>query len=368
MPIPQGLTVSFVSAEEMRAFVERWVINSYTDEEATVDREFLLLLDFINERHNVKDMIVARYSGNVIGFYDREDKELLVLSRGNQDLHPDEKWVFAHEIIHALQDHAFDLNSLYPDKWLREDDLLAKKALVEGDARHFDRRYREEVLTEEERDLLGTSRTGGSRPAVRPTRFFLWFGIFPYDQGSFFVSQLERYGGLQALDEAYSNPPQSTEQILHPGKYRSGEAPVQVSIPNFLDTLGPSWQLFDTGVIGEFIMKLHLENQLNYTEASSAAAGWSGDAYALGMDTATGESALVSLSAWDSTEDAQQFFRSYEKYAVEAGGQLASSQESAMVWTRSGRSVHLEIEGDRVLLIIGSSQSTVEAISQVVRP
>ena len=115
-------------------------------------------------------------------------------------------------------------------------------------------------------------------------------------------------------------------------------------------------------------MKLHLENHLNYTEAANAATGWGGDAYELVRDTATGESALVSLPAWDSTEDAQQFFRAYEKYAVEAGGQLTSSHESAMVWTSSGRSVHLEIEGDRVLLIIGSSQSTVEAISQVVRP
>ena len=161
LPLPNDLTISLVSDEEMSDFVSQWVEESYTEEEALIDREFLLLLDFIRESDDVKRVIAAQYSGTVVGFYDRENKDLLILSGGQQDLHPDEKWVFVHEFVHALQDDAIHLNSLYPDKWFREDSLLARKALVEGDARYFDWRYREEILTNAEKSRLFTSFSGG---------------------------------------------------------------------------------------------------------------------------------------------------------------------------------------------------------------
>ena len=55
----------------MADFVAQWVEESYTEEEALIDREFLLLLDFIRESDDVKKVIASRYSGGVVGFYDR---------------------------------------------------------------------------------------------------------------------------------------------------------------------------------------------------------------------------------------------------------------------------------------------------------
>ena len=159
--------------------------------------------------------------------------------------------------------NAIHLNSLYPDKWLRKDSLLARKALVEGDARYFDWRYMEELLTNAEKSLLFTSFSGGGSSGVREIKFFSRIGSFPYNEGAWFVSKLVEHGGVKGLHQAFANPPQSTEQILWPNKYLDGEAPVQVDMPDFLYALGPSWYVLDSGAIGEFILRLHLENHLD---------------------------------------------------------------------------------------------------------
>ena len=45
--------------------------------------------------------------------------------------------------------------------------------------------------------------------------------IFPYFRGMVFCAKLDQRGGWAAIDEVYRNPPLSTEQILHPEKYRA---------------------------------------------------------------------------------------------------------------------------------------------------
>ena len=348
--------------------MERWVEESYTDNEAYIDREFLLMLDLMHNKRDVKQILKDSYSGGVVGFYDRTSRELLVLSEGGGPLHSDTKRTFAHEVIHALQDHAFNLNSLYPDKWLRQDSLMARKALVEGDARYFDQRYAYDLLPEEEQNLLGTSyRSGGDR---EPTPyFFAWFGYFPYGNGPSFVYNILVQLGMEGLNRAYSNPPMSTEQILHPEKYLSGEAPIQVALPDFAEVLGAGWEVMDEEVIGELLLSMHLHTYLGFQGSRPSASGWGGDSYALLKSSESEETALVSVSAWDSAAFAESFFETYSEVAGRSSDwRLIHSGESIRRWSGKGRTVHLEIDSNTVVLIIGNSQSTVETISDAVRP
>ena len=52
---------------------------------------------------------------------------------------------------------------------------------------------------------------------------------FPYLAGSTWVSGLWASGGWDAVNAAYDQPPASTEQVLHPEKYVSGERPAEVA-------------------------------------------------------------------------------------------------------------------------------------------
>ena len=55
--------------------------------------------------------------------------------------------------------------------------------------------------------------------------------IFPYLRGMVFCAKLTNDGGWKAIDEAYRNPPLSTEQILHPEKYRAKpDSPMSIDL------------------------------------------------------------------------------------------------------------------------------------------
>ena len=125
-------------------------------------------------------------------------------------------------------------------------------------------------------------------------------------------------------------------------------------------------ETIDEGVLGEFIIATYLENRLSGSRAANAAEFWGGDAYTLLRNPNQDESALVSLSTWDSAEDAQDFFGACISY-FQAPGQeslgLTTSAEDLRRWDSESRSVHMALDGDNVLLIISESGPALEAIA-----
>src|SRR6185312_5802699 len=74
--------------------------------------------------------------------------------------------------------------------------------------------------------------------------------IFPYLRGLVFCARLTNDGGWKAIDDAYRHPPLSTEQILHPEKYRAEpDRPTVVDLGK-LDA-GPGWTELGRNVVGE---------------------------------------------------------------------------------------------------------------------
>ena len=150
---------------------------------------------------------------------------------------------------------------------------------------------------------------------------------------------------------------------MHPEKYVTGDSPVELRLPELAVSLGPTWDTLDSGVMGEFLFKAYLENFLNLGRAARAAAGWGGDTYALLRDNSTGERVLVSLSAWDTGADAQEFFDAYLIYVdTKSDGewQLRVAEDTVRWWDQPGDSIYLSMEEGRVLLISADSGQTVE--------
>ena len=87
-----------------------------------------------------------------------------------------------------------------------------------------------------------------------------------------FIARLANHGGWPAVDEAYRNPPLSTEQILHPEKYRD-----QIDLPMSIDLgvlkPGDGWKEVCRNVLGEMQMGVMLRKH----GAKTAAPGWDGD-------------------------------------------------------------------------------------------
>ena len=301
----------FISSEQMAENIRQSIEEEYTQEEADIEAELLALLDFIEPGTDLKEVFADLYAGSVVGYYDTDTGEMFVLSDEDKP-DPAAKHTLAHEIVHALQDQTFDLDAFLPEDEENGDLARAKVALVEGDAVLAAAEYLNVHLTRSETRQVYSS--GGGTDLSEIPRALIELLVFPYREGARFVAAVHGDGGWESVDAAYSDPPLSTEQILHPDKYFEGEASVTVRLPALASALGGGWEVVDKGVLGEFVIGLHLENRLPRLRAANAAEFWGGDAYALVRNEELDESALVSLSVWDSVEDAQDFFDALVSY------------------------------------------------------
>jgi hypothetical protein len=77
------------------------------------------------------------------------------------------------------------------------------------------------------------------------------------------------------------------------------------------EDLGEDWHLAAQDVLGELILRAHLDQYLPSTpEAHASAAGWDGDLAAVWRDVDDRE-ILIMRTLWDSTEEANEFVQSY---------------------------------------------------------
>jgi hypothetical protein len=235
-----------------------------------------------------------------------------------------------HELTHALQDQNFDLHRLMADHDLMSDVRMAHKALVEGDASltELDYSFRmgleslpglEEILAGLMKDpkkmIEETPDLPGSRPMMAAAAWIRDTLLFSYLQGAAFCMAVKSEGGQTLLDYAFTtDPPRSTEQILHPEKwYGRRDDPVVVHLPDLAADL-PGYRKTAEGALGELSLRIYLREHLHDADwAGDAAAGWGGDRFAVYQK---GSSRLVVwVSVWDNGLEMGQF-----KNAVESVG------------------------------------------------
>jgi hypothetical protein len=95
--------------------------------------------------------------------------------------------------------------------------------------------------------------------------------IAPYDLGEALVDALLDKGGQAALDQAFGDPPRTSEQVIEPSKYFAREARRNVNPPPADATP------FKSGVFGEIALQVMLGAANSAKVAEIAAAGWAGD-------------------------------------------------------------------------------------------
>jgi len=170
--------------------------------------------------------------------------------------------------------------------------------------------------------------------------------VFPYADGFRFVQALYVGGGYDTVDGAFRNPPQSTEQILHPSMYQQGRGPTTVTLAASEAITSAGWVVEDEDTMGEFFIRTWFEEAMNSGEASAAAAGWGGDRYRLFRDAA-GRYALGAMTVWDTPRDAEEFEKALKRYVDEG---LPVGMKSRVA--RSGAEVRLAVAPDENTLAL----------------
>ncbi|MEJ7712507.1 MAG: hypothetical protein WKF84_22315 [Pyrinomonadaceae bacterium] len=306
----------------------------------------------IDNAFRLRPFTISLLTEQIAGYYDPRAGEFYIADWIDIE---GQKLVMSHELTHALQDQYFNLRRF--EKWSKGDSdaQLAAQALIEGDATLLMGFY----MTQNPRRALNIFKsmlaTGVNTKQIdkapKPLRASL---LFPYDQGREWAQALYDQGGWDALSKAYQNLPQSTEQILHIDKYLAREQPEKINLPDIAKLLGANWRRIDADVNGEWGYYLILNQFIGEDDSKRAAAGWSGDRYALYEQKATNRVFLIHVSTWDSDDEALEFVEAYAKRTVaryEIRPQATLSVGTKFSAQTSQGEVHIERQGRRVLIV-----------------
>ena len=264
----------------------------------------------------------------IAGSYDPETKKVVVMNDiegGRRD-----DGTLAHEIGHFLDDSRWDLQKLCLAAHGNSDRALAVRALIEGSAMGVQVDYalleRYECLTglaggfltsQTKQDLesdMGlfarASRQGRSLLQTTP-KYVRERIVFPYSRGLPLAREIRILGGTAALDEAFANPPRSTEQVLHPEKLlERRDDPIEIQLSD--SWLPAGAQAIHEDTLGELGIRQLFNTRFPKDFAYPAAEGWGGDRYR--VVALEGRDVLIWHTEWDTEQAARRFAKAMDTH------------------------------------------------------
>jgi hypothetical protein len=266
---------------------------------------------------DLKQLAEALYTSQVLAFYDPKIEEFTVITRPGGTFTPSDRVTVAHEYDHALQDQYWDLEKLQVADPKEGDRAFAHVSLAEGDATALMYQWAFQNLTPEEFLGLGSSATPEDQALLESMPLILKRTLtFPYLGGLEFISaEFQAGGGWDAVNAIWDSPPASTEQVIHPEKYDTGEEPVTITLPEIASTLSGHWTASSEQTVGELVTDIWLADGVdtgngplgpNPLPNADAAAGWGGDRV-VNLDGPSGTWAVVWQTTWDTEQDAAEF-------------------------------------------------------------
>ena len=326
----EPVTLTLYTEEELRAEFEEIFADDLTEEDARRDVLELFAFDFVASDYDLYSELLDLYSSSVLGFYDPDTKELVVVSDdGNLTL--SQKLTLVHELNHALQDQVYGLDL---GDGVDEEDF-AFRALIEGESSLMEELYIAlDYMSEQEfGQLIEEYENSEPTDYDRFPEVIINSQLFPYTDGADFVRDLYLDGRFERINAAWENPPTTSEQVLHLDLFTEGQPPIAIPLPALTDTLGTDWEFVVEDVLGEFFVSEYLDVELSEAVSDRAASGWGGDRYLVHWNEEAQEIMLLLVTAWDSANENNQFVESYVNYATRKYDVDGSAEEDgAICW------------------------------------
>lgn len=302
--------------------------------------------------------------------------------------------VVFHELVHAIEDQHFDLDAFYKQAEKDSDKALAYRGLCEGSASFFEELYAKDnpadraammkaqmnpKLMKKQQEMLN----------VVPPFLIGMMGLYPYKNGMEWVRKVSR-GDPARVDRLYSDPPVTTEQVLHPERFDLDDPskrdwPHTVAEPDLTGILSSEWTRLDGDNNGELVTGMMLvqlqqpNNQMALAfmmdlatqgigfknPVKRAVDGWDGDRYSAWVRG--DDCCVVWKSAWDSEKDAVEFAETYAPLLAKKKTGEKPAQDAALLGVRftdkeTGRIAVIERRGAHVVTVLGAPPETVEAL------
>ncbi len=269
------------------------------------------LLGIIPHDYDYINGLLNAYKGTVKGFYNA-GRDYFVLNE-NVSVSESEE-VLLHELTHTLQDQHFGIEKILP-KGIASDSLLARMALLEGDAMRS--------------SYIGLNDLNCKFHNLQATLFqaqhiiFLESDIptglrllvaFPQLYGMFYLCEMEKELGPEFLSALFKNLPQRSSQVMHPKRFaqtlRENRKPEfsEISIEEFPN------RHFYTAVVGEYTVfsmlapYLDLDRSLRVARGLEADRVWIADEQ---MDADSKTRLFIWKSQWSSGGGARDFVNAF---------------------------------------------------------
>ncbi len=369
----QGLKHNVLTKDQLREKVTNDFFKNYTKADAANDSRILSAFGLLPAGFDLMNFYLDLYTEQVAGFYDSETKEMYVV-QGEKFGGP-ERLTYAHEFTHALQDQTYDLRDglNLRDEYCKDHSQYcnATSSLIEGDATTTSYSWFFEFGTAQDRSEMQDFSTSNASPVYDSAPEYMKQDfIFPYQQGmEFFQSLLDR--GFDSIAQAYTDPPDSSEQILHPDRYPSDQ-PVDLTQIDLSASLGDGWTQINQDVLGEWYTYLVLaegyqrEFRLPQDQARTAAAGWQGDRYSAYWNEAEQQFALEQRWLWDRPQDTQEFWDALQAYGQARWGNPERRSDS-LVWekTTDGTVTIRRNSGEVIWLIAPDAEKATKMYEQM---
>ena len=352
----------FISQPELK----QWLANTFTNEAVAKDGQqkalVLSMFDFVPSGADLSQALPKLTESSFTGLYYDPETDKFYTVNASDTFGPLEQWLYAREVAQGQQNIASGTDSLDFDARIAYDALTkGELALVQGIFLNDTYLPPQELaalqstLTTLETDVLD------GLPTVLREQL-----LFPYQQGFQYAYNLYKEGGIEMLENARINPPQSSEQVLHPILSSAAAAPQIVTLPDLTSSLGEGWLLLEEDVLGEFRLRQYLRQRLPASEVDTAVSGWGGDRYAVYARETDGGLVLVLRLTWDEVESLEDFAIIYPGYATAVYGDDGAPQADGSICWQDEDTLCLYTLNDESLLVRAPNRETVTAVIQTI--
>ncbi len=290
---------------------------------------------------------------DILGLYVPEDKTLYLADWITPDkIRP----VLVHELVHALQDQAFDLTAM-DQKILHStrDESAALAALREGEAVLLSWQYlaaaEPDGLQGRFKDFgaylheLETVENGRRRAWGCPERFSRYLN-FSYTQGPLFVQSWVQKDGWKALDRWWKYPPRSTRQVLQPFQ--------KLAPPEALEFHGMEKGPLRGGTLlweerfGANGYFMALAPVVGTSAALLAVAGWTGDRMEFWGNPSEGWKTLVGCASFEDETSSGRFAAAFRAWQASRRrrGRILQDDEKVQWFKGPGETASYFVERD----------------------
>ena len=308
----------FITREQFQADLTELAFEDVPEEFRLAEERLLKRLGLVPEDADLTELLLELYGAQVAAYYQPDNGTFYIIER-DEPFGGLDKMFVAHEYTHALQDQHYQLEANRIKDLDRGDAILGQLAAIEGDATLLMQQWAfGGYLSEIELiEVFTASLSGLDDDTLADMPLVLRRQLeFPYLEGFLFINDVHGRGGWEQVNETLIDPPDSTEQILHPQKYYDGEAPVDVVLDDVSATLGAGWSRVYEQTMGELLIQVLAVGGEEPPAAppglpvewphAETAAGWGGDRLNM-YEHSDGRWCIAWQTAWDSEADAAEF-------------------------------------------------------------